>query len=731
MRWTKCCVTFLICFSLIALESGARERVGPDPSASAGSEPQARSFQSDPRHDIADGAFDVLSDASQWTEVAVRGVPLRDGLMETLHVREFEVFAPDARVFVVDGDKEVVRAPAARRFFKGEVIGFPGSLVVLNANDESLGGFIRVDDEIFTIERNETRGGKRGFVTRRIDDDELPEGVRTWKCETAGHRPPDAFEEDSVRVLEEPVTPNAFASSFKRRLRISVDTDYELTVKLGSTALVETYVANVTAAVSALYEADLNTTLVIGDLFTYSTSSDPWSATSSLNQLFEIGDYWQANRSIASFPRSTVVFPSGKNTGGGVAWLGVLCRDANFISSGHYGGGYAVWGSLSGVVNSSDPSQPGYWDVLAYAHELGHNANSNHTHCIPSTGYGRTFVDYCYNGEAADGCYAAAESVPTEKGTIMSYCHLLAPGYSNVRMIFGKAGEASEAVLPPMTSHINSKTYTGTMNSSAETVNAGSTGNTATFTPSVGGLTFTWAITNGTITGGQGTATVTYTAGVSGQVTLKATAVDAKGCGVIGTGTVDIASGPPAPTNVVATATTGTSVTVTWTASLGATSYEVARSTNGSAYVALGNTSMLTYTDNTASAAVAYLYKVRAVAPGTGAYSAPDLATTVIFTDPVIAQFSTTLKAAHVSELRVAVNAVRTLAGEVAASFTDPVLVAGSAAKALHITELRAALDEARSTLALAAQTYADPTITGGSTLVKTSHMNELRNGVR
>jgi hypothetical protein len=111
-----------------------------------------------------------------------------------------------------------------------------------------------------------------------------------------------------------------------------------------------------------------------------------------------------------------------------------------------------------------------------------------------------------------------------------------------------------------------------------------------------------------------------------------------------------------------------------------------------------------------------------------------DLATTVIFTDDPLVARVTTVKAAHLTELRIAVGAVRTLAALAPSTFTDPVLGSSMTIKAVHVRELRTALDDARSALMLLpALSYTDSTLaTGaGATLVKAAHIQELRNGVK
>jgi hypothetical protein len=188
---------------------------------------------------------------------------------------------------------------------------------------------------------------------------------------------------------------------------------------------------------------------------------------------------------------------------------------------------------------------------------------------------------------------------------------------------------------------------------------------------------------------------------------------------------------PPAPTNVLATATGSTSVSVSWTASSGATQYRIHRCTALASCAQIGTSATTSFNDAAASANTAYLYKVRAFDGTTeSADSAVDLATTVIFTDPTITAGVTTLKAAHVTELRTAVNAVRVLAGLGATAFTDASL-AGIASKAIHMTEIRTTLNAARTALSLSTISYTDPTITAGSTPIKAAHITQLRNGVQ
>ena len=186
---------------------------------------------------------------------------------------------------------------------------------------------------------------------------------------------------------------------------------------------------------------------------------------------------------------------------------------------------------------------------------------------------------------------------------------------------------------------------------------------------------------------------------------------------------------PAEPTGVVATATAGNRVTVTWNAVPGATGYEVYRRSSGTNYILVDRTTTNSLIDTTVTPAASYLYKVYATnAAGTSPDSNPDLATTVIFTDDPIIPGVMTVQAIHLSELRVAVNALRALASLSPAQFTDPAS-RGVVIKAVHITELRTALNAARSALGLLVSSYTDPTLTG--VVIKGIHWVEIRNGVK
>lgn len=200
------------------------------------------------------------------------------------------------------------------------------------------------------------------------------------------------------------------------------------------------------------------------------------------------------------------------------------------------------------------------------------------------------------------------------------------------------------------------------------------------------------------------------------------------------TGSKGVTVGPPTPANLVATAVSPSQVNVSWSASAGATQYEVMRrSASSGDFVSLIVTPLTSHSDSTVVAPGAYVYKVRALDASSrpSPFSARDAAATQSFTDDPVVASVTAIKAAHITELRAAVNALRATAGLSASTFTDPVLSSSIKVKAVHVQELRTASSAARTALGLSAVTYTDASLTAGTSGVRAVHVQELRGSVR
>jgi parallel beta-helix repeat protein len=125
-----------------------------------------------------------------------------------------------------------------------------------------------------------------------------------------------------------------------------------------------------------------------------------------------------------------------------------------------------------------------------------------------------------------------------------------------------------------------------------------SSGNTASVLGAPAGI-YTWVLFNGQITAGEGTPSITFTAGASGMVSIAVTVEDGSGCASNGAVNVPIdacSTTPPSLVSPGAGANVSSPVTFSWSPVGGATGYDVWRVNDGStpAFVGSSNTTSLT-----------------------------------------------------------------------------------------------------------------------------------------
>ncbi|MFN2441412.1 MAG: M12 family metallo-peptidase, partial [Thermoanaerobaculia bacterium] len=415
-------------------------------------------------------------------------IVLPTGEDATLQLEEFDVYAPGAIVEAIGEGGVAERLPRSEiRFFRGGLAGEVDSLAFLAVGAKGTHGFIMREDRKYRIRSVVTgkprfRGGEPLEVF--IEEVELTDEMsweEPWMCEV------DDFPVaaglgggDAIRSALMHVEPNALVSpNATYVLNLVVEGDYELYQRQSSSSTnTVNYLANLVAATSVIYKRDLQTELriaysghhtAVGDPFTMDPATN--GSHTVLDALVEFGDRWH-NAAPFGGPRSAGMLVSGKDYGSGIAWVSRICQgDFAFATSNYpdgWGGAYGVFMDAGLATNFDPDANPDYqtdldrfgfeyWPVLAFAHELGHTVQSQHTHCIALTSQEksdfsvtRNFVDECYSGDVSqDPCYsngtvgAVSANVPTELGTVMSYCHLTFGIGSATRYTFGQPDEPS------------------------------------------------------------------------------------------------------------------------------------------------------------------------------------------------------------------------------------------------------------------------------------------------
>lgn len=141
------------------------------------------------------------------------------------------------------------------------------------------------------------------------------------------------------------------------------------------------------------------------------TEDDPYDGTFSEN----LSEFRETVTEFSGDLAHLVNYPTTTS----VAYLNSICTDYRYAYSG---------------ISMSYAEVPTYsWTIMAMTHEMGHSLGSPHTHACAWNG-NNTAIDGCGPaGGANEGC---SGPIPSEGGTIMSYCHLTSAGI-NFTLGFG------------------------------------------------------------------------------------------------------------------------------------------------------------------------------------------------------------------------------------------------------------------------------------------------------
>ena len=340
-----------------------------------------------------------------------------------LDLDEFRVALPGARLVVHGaGGRVTEQAMPAVRYLRGTVVGEPGArAVVAVGGGEAPRGLVFRPEGVARLSGD----GQRGFLlSLPVRSESRAPGFRCATADgPAAAAPADGF------AAPRPERPAGAGATYAAR--VALETDYEYFQRFSGAAQAATYALDLLGYLSTIYAAETGADLVVPYLSLWTTPDDPWVATDSSAALQEFRSYWNTNRGDVG--RTIAHQLSGRNTGGGIAYVGVLCSSST---------GYGYTGHIAGNFDPQNPQT--VWDSMAVAHEIGHNFNSPHSHCYNGID-GPDPIDGCYN---SNGCYQGELGLPglgtviggstaDHPATIMSYCHLRSGGYANITLTFG------------------------------------------------------------------------------------------------------------------------------------------------------------------------------------------------------------------------------------------------------------------------------------------------------
>ena len=315
-----------------------------------------------------------------------------EGAMIALELEQFDIIKPGA-ICVIVGDGVTCEAPldATRvRAFRASTRDGSATGFVALAPTGAL-GWLETPEGRLVLEGSQA-GGAPG----------MRKGPWHWAREGRPAAPPT---ESLCAMLEAPDHDGGLAGAtgpvtppLTRVVDLAVDADYEFFTIFDSETAATDYATALYAADSAILERDAGVRLRVCYLRLFATPADPYDAPDPLGSF---RDEWETNQTAVA--RDLAQLLSGRRNlpYGGVAWLNAACANH----------GYSVSGYTIGSFASATDTNPGNWDVIVSTHELGHNLGTLHTH------------DY-----GIDSCNAGS----VQRGTIMSYCHVVSGATSNI-----------------------------------------------------------------------------------------------------------------------------------------------------------------------------------------------------------------------------------------------------------------------------------------------------------
>lgn len=315
---------------------------------------------------------------------------------------DFKITVSDSDVPYTDNSKSV--------YYRGIVEGVSGSLATLSVFENDVMGVFSTPEE-------------GNFVLGKIGDFSSNEYVLYNDQELKIKNDFRCKANDEDFVPRHNVNSSSSRENQDTRTCRAITMYYEANYKLyqskqSSVTNVSNFIKGMFNSISTIYFNEY-VNVKLDQIYVW-TTPDSYSTTDAGDAL----DRFRSLRGSSMRGRLGQLLSSGAVGLGGLAWLDVLCSNSRALS-------------FVGIGNAFSNFPTYSWNIEAMSHETGHNIASPHTHNC-----------WAWTGGPIDGCGPAASSEYKEgnctngplpnKGTVMSYCHLVQSVGINLSLGFGE-----------------------------------------------------------------------------------------------------------------------------------------------------------------------------------------------------------------------------------------------------------------------------------------------------
>ncbi|RED49287.1 M12 family metallo-peptidase [Seonamhaeicola aphaedonensis] len=422
----------------------------------------------------------VAEIVSEKSERMVMNLPYVKGSSLELQLVKSKVLTDEFKVYKgTDRNKPIEYKKGAH--YWGIVKGDTQSMVAISFYGDEIVGNLKVFGKSYDLGKIRNNLDKHHILYENKDIREQFD----LECST-----PDESEHMHKSSIEKVESSSSLSSG--NCVKMYLETDYSMYEHYGSVEAVTNYVTGAFNQVILLY-ANESINMSINELVVWDVV-DPYPGTDTSSILTQFRDELSGNY---NGDLAHLIIKSSE-VSGGRAYLNVLCNKT-------YGVG------VSGIGTSYNDIPNYSWTVMVLAHEIGHNLGSSHTHSCKWNG-DNTVIDDCGNvyymtngrddngdnivdnlddAQAFSPCFDNVNNIiPSEGGTVMSYCHLnsvgidLSLGFGQqpgdlIRNRVANATCLSACVGGPLLAEVSSTNVTcGSSNDGAASVAAsGGTGN--------------------------------------------------------------------------------------------------------------------------------------------------------------------------------------------------------------------------------------------------------------